>query len=240
MTQATKSSFDNKEEAIKNQIKVKTVKNLIKRIKLHYEEIKPIIEQKKREFLRLQNSTENDIFKELCFCILAANFSAEGSLKIQQKLNDKLLTLPLKELSITLKHLHRFPNTRAKYIVEARELKHEIWKKIQEIKKIKYEEMKESELQNFRSWLVKNIKGLGMKEASHFLRNIGFFDFAIIDFHIIDILVENQIIEKPKTLTKKKYVEIENILKGIANQVNLKPGILDLVLWHMETGKIIK
>ncbi|GAJ17855.1 unnamed protein product, partial [marine sediment metagenome] len=29
-----------------------------------------------------------------------------------------------------------------------------------------------------REWVVKNFKGLGYKEASHFLRNIGYKNFA--------------------------------------------------------------
>ena len=90
-----------------------------------------------------------------------------------------------------------------------------------------------------REWLVKNVKGLGMKEASHFLRNIGFKDLAIIDFHIVDILVENKIINKPKNLNKE-YIKIEEKLRGIAKKVKLSLAELDLYLWYMETGKVLK
>ncbi|MCK4901793.1 MAG: hypothetical protein KAS76_00435 [Thermoplasmatales archaeon] len=75
---------------------------------------------------------------------------------------------------------------------------------------------------------------------SHFLRNVGFDDYAIIDFHIIDILVDNKLIEKPKTLTKKKYLEIEDLLRKLAKETNLTLAELDLYLWYMETGKILK
>ena len=91
-----------------------------------------------------------------------------------------------------------------------------------------------------REWLVKNVKGIGYKETSHFLRNIGFDDFAIIDFHIIDILAKYDLIEKPKALTRKKYLEIEKILKKIAEKSGLNLAELDLYLWYMETGKILK
>ena len=71
-----------------------------------------------------------------------------------------------------------------------------------------------------REWLVKNIKGIGYKEASHFLRNIGYKNIAIIDFHILDLLVKNNLLkEKPKTLTKGKYLEIENILRKLAQNL---------------------
>ena len=84
------------------------------------------------------------------------------------------------------------------------------------------------------------MKGLGYKEASHFLRNIGFDNYAIIDFHIIDILYDNKLIQKPKTITKNKYLEIEDLLKKIAKKTNLTLAELDLYLWYIETGKILK
>ena len=69
--------------------------------------------------------------------------------------------------------------------------------------------------------MIKNIKGLGYKESSHFLRNIGFDDYAIIDFHIVDILVKHNLIERPKSLTKRKYLEIEDTLRDLARETNL-------------------
>ena len=87
------------------------------------------------------------------------------------------------------------------------------------------------------NWLAKNIKGLGMKEASHFLRNIGYKNVAIIDFHILDLLARYGLIEKPKTMTPKKYIEIENELKKISEKTGINLGELDLYLWYKETGK---
>ena len=88
-----------------------------------------------------------------------------------------------------------------------------------------------------REWVVKNIKGLGYKEASHFLRNIGYKNYAIIDFHIVDVLAKYNLIEKPKTMTKKKYFEMEQLLKTIGNRLHLNMAELDLYLWYLETGK---
>ena len=56
----------------------------------------------------------------------------------------------------------------------------------------------------------------------------------------MDILVKNQLIEKPKTMTKSKYLEIEEILKNIAKKVKLTLAELDLYLWFIETGKVLK
>ena len=43
-----------------------------------------------------------------------------------------------------------------------------------------------------------------------------------------------------KWVAKKKYLEIEEILKEIGKQLNLSLAELDLYLWYMETGKILK
>ena len=121
---------------------------------------------------------------------------------------------------------YRFPNKRAEYIVESRKCA----KSLKNLKKGP----------EAREWLVKNVKGLGYKEASHFLRNIGYTDVAIIDFHIVDLLADYRLIKKPKTMTKKNYLKIEKLLRKIAENVNLNLGELDLYLWYMETGKILK
>jgi N-glycosylase/DNA lyase len=161
---------------------------------------------------------------------LTANFNAEKTINIQNTLGNCFLTDSKEQLTIKLKKYgHRFPNTRADYIENSKKYKESLNKIILSNDKNK-----------IREWIVNNFKGLGYKEASHFLRNIGHDDYAIIDFHIIDLLVEYNLIKKPKTLTKKKYIEIENILKKIAKKTNLSLSELDLYLWYLETGKILK
>jgi len=166
----------------------------------------------------------------MCFCLLTANFNAEKSIKIQDKVGGCFHNKSKKEITKKLKEYgHRFPNKRAEYIYESKKCKNKLKNVIDFHDK-----------EAIREWFVKNIKGLGYKEVSHFLRNIGFDDYAIIDFHIIDILVRHDIIKKPKTLTKKKYLEIENKLRKIAEKTNLTLAELDLYLWYLETGKILK
>jgi N-glycosylase/DNA lyase len=199
--------------------------------KLKNSKVKEIVDIRIKEFKELGNKSNIEIFKELCFCILTANFNAEKSIKIQKEIGNGFLTLPESVLAKKLKVLgHRYYNTRAKYIVEAR-------KYMNSLKEIINSFNNED---NLREWLVKNIKGLGYKEASHFLRNIGYTNFSILDFHIINILVKYGLIKKPKTLTKKKYLEIEEILKEVAKKLNINLAELDLYLWYMETGKILK
>ncbi len=183
-------------------------------------------------FSALGASGEEEIFKELCFCILTANYSAEGGIRIQKEIGDGFLTHSESRLAGELKRLgYRFPNARAKYIVDARMKRGDMMEAISSIKG-----------QALRRWLADNIYGLGYKEASHFLRNIGHDEFAIIDFHIIDLLSSNGIIEKSpkKSLSKKRYEEIEQSLALIAEKTGTSQGELDLYLWYMETGKILK
>ena len=131
-------------------------------------------------------------------------------------------------LSKKLKSLgYRFHN-RAIYLIEACKNKELL------------ENINSKKGHELRDWLATNIKGIGYKEASHFLRNIGYKDFAIIDFHIIDLLAKNKLIKKPKTMTKKIYLETEKVLADIAKKTNLSLAELDLYLWYMETGKVLK
>ncbi|MEM4215734.1 MAG: N-glycosylase/DNA lyase [Candidatus Anstonellales archaeon] len=209
------------------------MKKILEKIKrLRKGRVKKLIDKRVKEFKRAGKSSKQRIFSELCFCILTANYSAEGGIRIQKEIGDGFLKMGEKALAKKLKKLgHRFPNTRAKFIVEARK---KFAKKIKEIV-FSFDDGREA-----REWLVKNVKGLGYKEASHFLRNVGFMDLGIVDFHIVDLLVKNRIIKKPKTITRKKYFEIEDVLKKLAERTGLEPGELDLYLWYIETGKVLK
>ncbi|MBS3086640.1 N-glycosylase/DNA lyase [Candidatus Pacearchaeota archaeon] len=193
--------------------------------------IRSTIDSRIKEFDELGKKSDQEIFKELCFCFLTANFSASGGIKIQNDVNDGFLYLSEEELAEKLSSLsHRFPNARAKFIVEARKHKDTIKQTLKNF----------SDEKTMRNWLAENIKGLGMKESSHFLRNIGYNNVAIIDFHIIDFLSNHGLIEKPKNLNRRKYLEIENILEELAEQTGTSLGELDLYLWYHETGKVLK
>ena len=93
-----------------------------------------------------------------------------------------------------------------------------------------------------RLWLVKNIKGMGMKEASHFLRNIGKGnDIAILDRHILRNLERYKVIDSiPKTITLKRYIEIENCVRKLSEDTKIPMDALDLLFWSKETGEIFK
>jgi N-glycosylase/DNA lyase len=191
-----------------------------------------LVRRRMGEFRKAGKGGGNRLFSELCFCILTANYTAEGGIRIQKDIGNKFCTLPGPALAKRLKSLgHRFPNTRANYIAEARRHRVDVegmWNTCSGFE--------------LREWLVRNVKGLGYKEASHFLRNTGISDLAIIDFHIIDILARNRLIRRPKSksLSKNAYLETERVLARLATKAKITLAELDLYLWYMETGKILK
>ena len=199
-------------------------------LRLKESDIKGVVDKRLAEFKRVGEGSNDVIFKELCFCVLTANFNAEKSIVIQRELGDGFLFLSESELADELRRLgHRYPNTRAKYIVYARRFKDSLRDIIGSLSG-----------EMLREWFVKHVKGLGYKETSHFLRNIGFEDYAIVDFHIVDLLVRYGLIVRPKSVNKKVYLEIERVLKGVAEVVGFTLAELDLYLWFMETGRVLK
>ena len=195
-------------------------------------EIKSTVDKRISEFKSVGKEGNSErFFSELAFCILTANFNAEKSIMMQQQIGDGFANMSEHQLAKKLRQLgHRYPEPRANYIANARKHKGMLKQIISDTK----------DEQQLRKWLAGNIKGVGYKLASHFLRNIGFQNLAIIDFHIVDVLVKHSAIERPKTLTPKRYLEIEEVLRQLAAETNLTLAELDLYLWYMETGKILK
>ncbi|MDH5686092.1 MAG: N-glycosylase/DNA lyase [Hadesarchaea archaeon] len=191
-----------------------------------------LIARRMREFKELGRKGNEEWFSELCFCILTANSTARRGMKIQRELGSKgFLTLPLEELRHKLRAAgHRFSNTRAHFIFEARRFRN--------IKNI-IERFKDA--RQARGWLVENVRGLGYKESSHFLRNVGFDELAILDRHVLSVLHEYGLIDEvPRSLTRGRYMDIEEKLVGLAEKLGLTLGELDLYLWYLKTGKVLK
>jgi N-glycosylase/DNA lyase len=98
-----------------------------------------------------------------------------------------------------------------------------------------------SDGRELRFWLVREVRGLGWKEASHFLRNIGFRDLAILDRHILRNLRRHGVIRAiPPSLPEKRYIAIERAFLAFAAATGVSMDELDLVFWSRETGQILK
>ena len=197
-------------------------------------ELRSMVENRIAEFLEVKEMGPEKWFEELTYCLLTAYSSARlGQLCVNALCDrDALLHGDLDQVVETLRtQRHRFAEKRAEYIVTARELAPTLKETIQGFQDIK----------TAREWLAKSVKGLGMKESSHFLRNVGYLDVAIIDRHIISNMVDHGILEeRPKSITKRRYLEYEHILAEVARRVGMTLGEMDLYLWYRKTGKVLK
>ena len=203
--------------------------DLIEKVRaLKDSKISETIDKRIKEFKEIGKDPEK-IFSELCFCICTANNSAERGLRAQKEID--FCGLGVDDLRSQMRKIVcRFYNNKTKFVLNARSKKEELLENLKE----------SSNGKEAREWIVQNIPGLGYKEASHFLRNIGYEDVAIIDFHIVDLLEKNNLIERPKTLTKKNYLDIEEELEKLSEETDTNLAGLDLYLWYIETGKILK
>ncbi|HUV59630.1 MAG TPA: N-glycosylase/DNA lyase [Desulfatiglandales bacterium] len=210
------------------------------------EEIKSIYESKRQEIeLRLneftkiwKKGTKKEIFAELVFCILTPQ--ANGKLcwsAVENMIRKGVLftgdrSQIVKELSSA-----RFIHKKSAYIVEARE-KFLLNSKVS----LKSIISQIGDGYKAREWLVQNVKGIGYKEASHFLRNIGFEqNLAILDRHIVrNLQFVGVIKEIPGSLSKGRYFDIEKRMMEFSKAAQIPMSHLDLVMWYKETGEIFK
>ena len=211
----------------------------IERIKSAHAERREEIRAKMGEFQAVWKfGTDERLWEEMVFCFFTGGCSAKMGIRSIEAVRPLLLKGTQAELTNALIGVHRYPRARAGYIVASREflLEHcglRLRKKLQSF---------EDDLAR-RDWLVreKGVKGLGYKEASHFLRNIGLKGYAILDKHVLRSLAELKIIDDPKPPnTRLKYLTVEKQLKNLAELAEIDFDELDLVLWSLKTSEILK
>ena len=184
------------------------------------------------------NGTDARLWEEMVYCFFTGGCSAKMGMRSVEAVRELLEDGEQSDLAKALTGVHRYPNARSRYVVASREfLRKHCGMKLRK------------KLESFdcpferRDWLVreKGIKGLGYKEASHFLRNIGFSGYAILDKHVLRCLHELKIIDEPKPPnTRTKYLTVEEKLKQLAEVARVDFDELDLVLWSMKTGEVLK
>ncbi len=219
---------------------------------LKKDSIKPYVDRRLAEFKELGEKGittfdfrpfadyvyQADIFSELCFCILTANSSVLMGIKLQSMIGiEGFRKLSLEELEEVIASVgYRFTRQRVERIVKARER----FEKVEELLKGAKESGKTLRDLLSDSCSKYKIEGLGLKEASHFLRNIGFEDVAIVDRHIFRYLKEKGLLQDYKTLTRKIYLEAERKLEDICRELNMSQAELDLYIFYHKTAKVLK
>ena len=196
----------------------------------------------RRRLLEFENiwkrGTDADLWEEMVFCFFTGGCSAKMGLRSIGAVKTLLADGEQPDLAKALTGVHRYPNARSRYIIASRTFLREHCGMELRTKLLSFDCHYER-----RDWLVKEkgIKGLGYKEASHYLRNIGFSGYAILDKHVLRCLHELKIIDEPKPPnTRSTYLRVEEKLKQLAKRAEIDFDELDLVLWSMKTGEILK
>ena len=202
-----------------------------------YKKKQPAIKKRLNEFKKVWEQSDSRIFSELCFCLCTPQSKAVSCDKAISDLEEKniLFNGSVSRIITGLKAV-RFPNKKASYIVEARNFFTD-----NGILQIKHK-IDTDNIHETRQRFVNDVKGFGFKEASHFLRNIGFgSDFAILDTHILKNMLKYGLIDKqPEALTKCQYLFLEDRLRQFSQKINIPMDELDLLFWSSQTGEIFK
>jgi len=181
-----------------------------------------------------QNVKDESIFYEFCFCVLTPQSSAKNAIEVQKKLTvSDFLNKPFDptEILTDKNHYIRFHNQKAKRLLNAVEY---------------YPRLKnilDSDIGKFekRKIIKDEFCGIGMKEASHFLRNIGYKNLAIIDRHILRNLEFCNVVQNPiPPKNEKQYLEIEKLFYDYSLEIGVEMDILDLLFFANSTGTILK
>jgi len=187
-----------------------------------------------------QSGSDARLWEEMVYCIFTAGASATMGLTAVHAVRPLLDRGNRVALTRALKKppAYRFHNVRAEHIVATRSyLRKTVSMRLRD-RLNAFDDPAER-----RDWLARNpgIKGLGYKEASHFLRNIGFKGYGILDKHIVRCLSELGVIDSAKPPTSRgRYLETEHRMKEFSDHVGIDFDELDLALWSMKTGKILK
>lgn len=174
-------------------------------------------------------------FYELCFCLLTPQSRAVhcdlviGLLREagfeRREIDPEPFLHPSKSVYV------RFHRTKAKRLLSLKRI----------FPSLLPELISERPSRALRESLVEKVSGLGYKEASHFLRNIGRMDLTIIDRHILRAFLELGLLsELPASIGRGRYLELEGMFDGLAARLRIPPDELDLALWSRQTGMILK
>jgi len=190
------------------------------------------IENRLQDFLSVQ---EKDWFYEACYCILTPQSKAVHAESVVKKLIDmnfEFNDLDPMPLLRDPEHYIRFHNQKTINLQLLKENFPEIRSLIQE---------NQQKPLMLRDILTAKIRGFGMKESAHFMRNIGIFGPTILDRHILKHLLACGVKSgKNPPTNKSMYLRIEKAWLKYCKEVQIEMESMDLLFWSMETGFILK
>jgi N-glycosylase/DNA lyase len=201
-----------------------------------YAKVEGIIQSRLIEFKSFDRNDTNKLFAEMSFCVLTPQSRARAADAAVNELatSGLLFSGSYDRVAQVLKKWGvRFYEVKASHIIQNRYLLRDDGEYLKNMLRTSPFECREL--------LVENVWGFGYKEASHFLRNIGFTGLAILDRHILRNMLYMGVIEEiPKSLTRKRYLDLEEIFIATAQTLGMSPESLDLLLWYRATGEVFK
>lgn len=196
----------------------------------------------------VSDENKEAIFYMLCFCISVPQSKAVKVDEAVQLLKvHKFYENPLtiQQIIEILRTRARFQNRKAAYLAKAREIflgtgKYTLFWETLKVDFKEWPHKSFAEKKSVRAFIEQKFDGMGMKESSHFLRNIGMPGLAILDVHIFNGLKDRGLIAENLVLTKAIYPDIEDIMLDYAAKVGISLEELDLLLWSERTGYVYK
>jgi N-glycosylase/DNA lyase len=212
---------------------------LIADLQLSYATKRELIRARLTEFAALREAHDDRLFEELTYCIFTAGASAKMGFSAIDRVRGHLTHGSHAKLESLLRGAYRFPHARSGYVIVTRDF-------LEQDCGLRLRERLESFGEDHdarRDFFARNkgVKGIGYKEASHYLRNIGYRGYAILDKHILNTLHECGVIDAPDApTTKNKYLALEEKMREFASATRIDFDELDLLLWSNKTGEILK
>lgn len=195
-----------------------------------YEKEKYFIKKAEESFwIDYRIATKNEIINEVVFCLMTPQSSAESAHRALSSVDFRPEKLTPEILSSSGVRFHNNKHNRIKDFLTYGT-------------KYVFDLIQLSENNRaIRNTLRSHIKGFGLKEASHFMRNIGRGDtLAILDRHIIKCMQERNLIESEITLNDKNYRLIEKVFCDYADDIEVPHAHLDMLWWGSKSGKYFK
>jgi N-glycosylase/DNA lyase len=197
-----------------------------------YSEQQEAIRSRLDDFARVP---QESWFYELCFCLCTPQSSAVHAYNVQRVLEQEEFLTHGHDVLHVLRNPEtyiRFHNTKHDRLHRAREQ----WSSIKELI-----QQQATPIRDLRDGLADCVNGIGLKEASHFLRNIGRRNLAIIDRHLLTNLVRCRVFDDvPPIATRKNYHAVETAFEQYSFDVGIDMDELDLLFWCAQTGHILK
>jgi len=190
----------------------------------------------------VEEQRPEEIWRQKVFCVLSSQFNTAKAANIA---NQILQSVPFFDYSLSIRSIeeacfnllssgigYRFPKVRARQISLC-------WFPFSQIKDDYHDFIKSFDSEEeAREKIRETFPGIGLKQASMFLRNIGASkNLAVIDTHVIFYLRTCHGWNEQQ-LTPSLYLKAENILREDASRYELDLNVFDVIVWS--AAKVLK